>query len=252
MKNIRFALLMCTALTVTDGAFAQLPDGHALLPANPSSLDELVLVVPTFQCMVSGDYRVEFSSGRIRVTLADKMPTMPSACYPMPPIRAEIGRLPAGDYLLDVVRPSTDSGMESVVKDHAFKITDGRDQKASPYVYRDVSGHWWNPARNGEGFMIWHDARDQFLAAWFTYDANGQPKWYSIQGGRWTDALRYEGKIYESSRTPLSLPVVPKVSASAVGTAEFKFIQGDDTNGATLTYTIGDKTEAISLKRFSL
>jgi uncharacterized secreted protein with C-terminal beta-propeller domain len=44
-----------------------------------------------------------------------------------------------------------------------------------------AQGHWWNPARSGEGFDIFN-AAGQIAVMWFTYDDTGRPVWYTAQG----------------------------------------------------------------------
>ena len=44
-----------------------------------------------------------------------------------------------------------------------------------------AQGMWWDPARSGHGFEILN-AGDQIGVAWFTYDENGRPIWYTAQG----------------------------------------------------------------------
>ena len=44
-----------------------------------------------------------------------------------------------------------------------------------------TQGHWWNPARSGNGFEIFNSA-SQAMVIWYTYDAAGRPTWYTAQG----------------------------------------------------------------------
>jgi uncharacterized secreted protein with C-terminal beta-propeller domain len=44
-----------------------------------------------------------------------------------------------------------------------------------------LQGHWWNPARSGNGFEIFNTA-DQAMVIWYTYDDAGRPIWYTAQG----------------------------------------------------------------------
>jgi uncharacterized secreted protein with C-terminal beta-propeller domain len=56
----------------------------------------------------------------------------------------------------------------------AFAVTVA---ERSPFA----QGHWWNPARSGEGFDIFN-AGGQVAVMWFTYDTAGKPVWYTAQG----------------------------------------------------------------------
>ena len=44
-----------------------------------------------------------------------------------------------------------------------------------------AQGMWWDPSRSGHGFEIFHVA-DQIGVAWFTFDENSRPIWYTAQG----------------------------------------------------------------------
>ena len=44
-----------------------------------------------------------------------------------------------------------------------------------------AQGHWWNPARSGNGFDIFN-ANGQVGVVWFTYDEGGNPVWYTAGG----------------------------------------------------------------------
>ena len=44
-----------------------------------------------------------------------------------------------------------------------------------------AQGHWWNPARSGNGFEIFN-AASQVAVVWYTFDPGGRPVWYTAQG----------------------------------------------------------------------
>ncbi len=44
-----------------------------------------------------------------------------------------------------------------------------------------TQGHWWNEARPGSGFEIFH-AGGQAMVIWYTYTPDGKPVWYTAQG----------------------------------------------------------------------
>ena len=44
-----------------------------------------------------------------------------------------------------------------------------------------AQGHWWNPARSGNGFEIFN-AASQVAVVWYTFDQGGRPVWYTAQG----------------------------------------------------------------------
>jgi uncharacterized secreted protein with C-terminal beta-propeller domain len=44
-----------------------------------------------------------------------------------------------------------------------------------------AQGHWWNPARSGNGFEIFN-AAGQVAVVWYTFEQNGKAVWYTAQG----------------------------------------------------------------------
>ncbi len=87
-----------------------------------------------------------------------------------------------------------------------------------PRARFDVSGAWYDPQTNGSGLMVAHDfgGSDQVFATWQVYDANGLPRWYTLQEGRWDAAgLVLEGTLYETSGVAAACVACP-VPLSAV------------------------------------
>ena len=55
-----------------------------------------------------------------------------------------------------------------------------------------LTGSWFDPARDGEGFsLLWLDS-DQAVIAWYTYDLEGNQKWMVGLGGRQGDQVVFE------------------------------------------------------------
>src|SRR5258705_5514484 len=48
-----------------------------------------------------------------------------------------------------------------------------------------AQGHWWNPARSGNGFEIFN-AAGQVAVVWYTFEQNGKSVWYTAQGAEST------------------------------------------------------------------
>jgi hypothetical protein len=44
-----------------------------------------------------------------------------------------------------------------------------------------AQGHWWNPARAGNGFEFFN-VGDSAMIIWYTYEESGRPVWYTAQG----------------------------------------------------------------------
>jgi hypothetical protein len=77
---------------------------------------------------------------------------------------------------------------------------------AESRALHDVTGGWYDPQTAGSGLTIVHDygRSDNVFATWQIYDAaSGDPRWYSLQQGRWSaDGLVWQGIVYETKADP--------------------------------------------------
>lgn len=204
IRTVSRSILVCSLSVASLVATAQtLPSGALeFIPAQPSSADTLVVKIPRSCASINylgAGYRTSATNGKIRVEiLLGVPPPCPLNPPTAPALLVEIGRLPAGSYLLDIVeaRPvSFEVAFNTVASNVQFAVTDHRAAKVAPAVRLNYSDHWWDPNNNGSGLFIWQDSRDQLLAAWFTYGDDGKAAWYTVQAGAWVTASRYEGKL---------------------------------------------------------
>ena len=264
-KRIRFFAFALTAVLFAGLARAQLTihDDTALLPVNPTSADNLTLSLRGRTCggalaYTGNSYSVSMSQNNITVTLgARRTDTLIPTCPPTTRDEIDLGRLPAGNYTLTTVlgaNGSTASG--PAVTNVPFTITDARLLKVAPYVRLDYSGHWWDQNDSGWGLFIWHDARDNVLAAWFTYGTDGKPIWYVFQPRWQTDYATVTTDLLRTSRPPGTTVPPPNPTTYAVaGTASLDFTHIDggvavaDQGKFTYTFT-GGPTTVRNIQRF--
>ncbi len=188
-----------------------------------------------------------------RITVNVRLASPPFPCAPLapgeshPPLIVELGKLPYGEFVVDVVE-SNNVGVLTVAKAGYMNIPATVSRRNfdedTGSVFANYNGHWWDPSDAGAGFMVWQDISDATMVAWFTYDADGKPVWYSLQGGTWTTRSRYEGTLYLTSRpaTPGASGVLATgtaaTSAIAVGTAILDFTGPDGINTGVFTATL--------------
>jgi hypothetical protein len=55
----------------------------------------------------------------------------------------------------------------------------------------DLSGSWYDPAHDGEGFIIEQLNREQALVVWFTFDASGEQSWLLNTGAIEEDRITF-------------------------------------------------------------
>jgi len=92
----------------------------------------------------------------------------------------------------------------------------------------NISGAWYDPATNGSGmtFDHRHAGSDAVFASWQIYDANGDPRWLTLQQTRWTgDGSVLEGTIYGTKSSPSYCATCPSLltQVEALGQARITF-----------------------------
>ena len=113
-----------------------------------------------------------------------------------------------------------------------------------------LSGLWWNSSESGWGIHF-TQRRNIVFAAWYTYDASGNPKWYvatctlpSTGGTSGTCS----GTLQEvNGPTFFGPPFDP--SAVHTTTAGSLTVSFTDANNASMTYTVGSQTRTVSITR---
>ena len=236
--------------------------GAVIVPGKPTSADNLTLSMNR-SCSdllpyKANAYTVSMVQNNITVFRGEITST---SVLPLCQLSArdeiDLGRLPAGNYTLTVINAAAPPLLPSRAEfsNVPFTVTDARALKSAPYVRLDYSGHWWDPNDSGWGLFIWHDARDNVLAAWFTYGTDGKPIWYVFQPTWQTFAATFAAPISQTSRMqgPTSPPPNP-TSYTTVGTASLDFTSIDPAvpyNAGKLTYTFsGGQTLVRNIRRF--
>lgn len=108
-------------------------------------------------------------------------------------------------------------------------------------------GMWWNPNESGWGASLNATSASSLFVAWYTYDSQGQPKWYTASDCRAT-RTGCQGQVFETSgprstdRFDSSL-----VTARAVGTLKIEF---ESTDLARMSYTVAGQTRDIAITPF--
>jgi len=75
----------------------------------------------------------------------------------------------------------------------------------------DLSGSWYDPAHNGEGFVVQQLSHTEAVVFWFSYDADGEQAWFfntgTIEGGRiiFPDLLQPTGGRFGRSFDPATV-----------------------------------------------
>ena len=99
-------------------------------------------------------------------------------------------------------------------------------------VTAGISGAWYDPANDGEGWLLEILDDDQALVTWFSYDPDGNQAWFLNTGSVAGNTITFDLQI------PTGTDFGPTFEANdlsrpAWGTAVFTF---DDCNSGTMSY----------------
>jgi hypothetical protein len=108
---------------------------------------------------------------------------------------------------------------------------------------------WFNPAESGWGLNITHQGNILF-GTLYTYDASGNPTWYSMSGGVKQPDGSYMGELVSTTGPAFATtPWNPNaVARTVVGSMRLSFT--DETHG-TLTYNVGTAQVTKSITPFN-
>ena len=112
-----------------------------------------------------------------------------------------------------------------------------------------LTGLWWNPNESGWGIHFTQRGNNVF-AAWYTYDANGNPKWYVAPQcvGATGSSGTCTGTLYEVNG-PTFFGVDFNTSLVHVATAGSLTINFQNANNASMTYSVGTQSRTVAVVR---
>ena len=94
----------------------------------------------------------------------------------------------------------------------------------------DFAGLWYDPGEPGWGLGIAQSAQGKAFVTWYTYDADGLPRWFFAPEVRWTSTVALAATLYRTSGSAYQGVYDPSRFASqAVGSIELSFGQGTAT-----------------------
>jgi alpha-tubulin suppressor-like RCC1 family protein len=128
----------------------------------------------------------------------------------------------------------------------------GSASTVTPNLPGALSGLWWNPNESGWG-IAFTQRRNVVFAAWYTYDASGNPKWYvasncTLPAGVTGTSGACSGSLYQVNGPAFfGTAFNPAlVNVTTAGTLQVSFA---DANNATMTYTVAGQTRAVPIVR---
>jgi hypothetical protein len=253
MFNVRtFVLAAATFVSAAALPIAAAAQSR-IVPANPTAFERVNLRMTVDSCaFVPSTVHVLAAGNVLKVT------HHPNACLlPGEPrvMDVGLGALPAGDYRVEVFAGRDTDGPP--VETLAFQVRGPAEIAVFPPPPRpitDYSGLWWNPNESGWGLSLHQSPTHAVFGAWFVYNSGGQPEWYTLQGGQWTDATTWRGTIYRTTGPffagPDFDPRLVLVHAAGSATLDFSHNAGAE-DQARFTYTVNGVTTTKTITRMS-
>jgi hypothetical protein len=111
--------------------------------------------------------------------------------------------------------------------------------------YQDT---WWVPSENGWGMNIMQQGETLFVA-WYVYDANGVPTWFTVANGQKTGTNTFTGRVFTIRGSFFAGTWNPAAFvATDAGSATFTFT---DRKTLNLRYNVGSNTVNKTLTRIT-
>jgi len=225
-----------------------------IVPDQPAEYDPVDLRMNVDSCV--------FNPSTVRVTMAAnviKVTQQMNNCFAVGEARVadvRLGAFPVGQYRVELYPNTTATG--TPLETLAFEVT-ARPEIAifppPPRPLTDFSGIWWNAAESGWGLLLHQGPTRQLFGAIFIYGNGGQPDWFTIPSGSWTDSTHYTAEVFHTAGgAALGQAFNPAlVQSTRVGTVTLDFTQTPGTEGTMrLTSTINSVTATKTLTRLRL
>jgi len=127
----------------------------------------------------------------------------------------------------------------------AFSVANAQN---GPVVDARMTGSWYDPAQNGQGFLLEVLESDRAVVYWFTYDSSGKQRWFIGEGEVsgsvivFNDLLAGSGAEFGDAFNPA------EVEFTRVGDLS---IAWSDCGAAVASYRVDDQSGTQSLVRLS-
>ena len=94
----------------------------------------------------------------------------------------------------------------------------------------DFGGLWYDAAEPGWGLSVVQSPQGKAFVTWYTYDADGTPRWFVAPEVSWTTAASLSATLYRSSGSGYDRAYDPaRFSLQPAGTLQITFARGTAT-----------------------
>lgn len=219
-----------------------------IVPPQPIAFEPVNLRMTVDGCaFVPSTVRVSANGNTLQVT------QHLNNCFAAGPVEiadVRLGSLAPGRYRVEVYWTQAAAGPPAETL--AFDVVNRAEIAVFPPPPRpiaDYSGMWWNPSESGWGLSLHQSPTDVMFGALFVYGADGKPEWFTLQGGTWESATRWNATLYRTNgpffASPEFDPRLVLIQAAGEAALDFGQVPGD-VGRARFTYTVdGARIEKI-------
>lgn len=234
IKNLRYLMAVVGGFFVVQAHAQNYP--LTIIPASPAPFESVQLQVAVRPNILAAGRPIVSMAGNKITVVADFVALPAPGGLPLTgSIPVGLGQLPAGLYTVEF---KSSANATPPFDSTSFTVASAPNRVAD-YPGFNFSDLWWNSSEPGWGVSI-HVKNDNFFAAWFVYDQNGKPQWYTLQAGAWSTtpastitaqsiSYVYTGKVVKATGPNFGGidPLVGGVAATEAGTATIRFTSYD-------------------------
>jgi hypothetical protein len=202
-----------------------------IVPAEPIAFEPVVLRMTVDGCaFVAATVRVRAEANVLKVTQHLNNCLVPG---PIEIADVRLGSLAPGQYRVELYASQDDAG--TPLETLAFEVRTRPEIAVFPPPPRPIADHsglWGDAQESGWGLSLHQSASDAMFGALFVYRQDGEPEWFTLQGGRWESATRWSATVYRTTGPffagPVFDPRLVLLQAVGAATLDFHQVPGDE------------------------
>lgn len=223
-----------------------------IVPESPLQFERIHLRVTVDDCVFDKTrVSVELQGRTLRAHYRPRICIAPGAAEV---VDIQLGALPAGDYVAELVDDAGGAAPQSLPF-RVEAVARTLQNPPTPFPLADYSGLWNPVEESGWGLSLQQGATDRLFGELLVFDRDSDPRWFTLQAGQWLSATRWSGFLIATRGNYWGAPDYATAGASytIVGSVGIDFHMSpslEDT--AVLTYMLDGEVVSRALTRSRL
>lgn len=223
-----------------------------IAPESPLQFERVHLRVTVDDCVFDKtSVSVELQGRTLRAHYRPRTCIAPGATEV---VDIQLGALPAGDYVAELV-DDTGATATQPLPFRVEAVARTLQNPPTPFPLADYSGLWSPADESGWGLSLQQGATDRLFGELLVFDRDSDPRWFTLQAGKWLSATHWSGFLVASRGNYWATPDYAPSSASytIVGTVGIDFHMSPGLeDAAVLTYMLDGEVMSKALTRSRL